>query len=186
MERDYVRVQPTGLVYHFYIHDDIGPAGDYVDLLDALYTSGPEDNIILHLNTPGGYFNTVCEILTAIRASQAFVTTRADGEVASGGSLLLFAGDGIVIGDFCEVMLHDGSGGAGGKINENLRSAEANSRRFAKVYHSVYEPFFTEEEVDEILEGKDLYLLAEDVTERVQAVVENSAEQQELELEEKE
>lgn len=176
MERDYVRVQPTGLAYHFYIHDEIGLAGEYVDLLDALYTASPEDNVILHINTPGGYFDTVCEILTAIKASQAFVTTCADGYVASGGSLLLFAGDGIVIGDFCEVMLHDGSNGAAGKINENLRAAQATSRRFAKVYHSVYQPFFTKKEVNAVLEGQDLYLLAEDVLKRVEAVSESRKE----------
>ena len=161
--KDYMRVESAGLLYHFYIHDEIGSSEDYVDLLDTLYTASESDSIILHLNTPGGYLNTAVEIIHAMESTRATVITSADGLVASAGSLIFFAGQGFILGEFCEVMLHDGSGGAMGKINENLKSAQFTSKRLSNIYHRIYGRFFSEEQVDKVLNGEDLYLDAESV-----------------------
>lgn len=163
MEKDYLRAQASGITYHFYIHGEIGESSEYVDLLDVLYNASSNDSIILHLNTVGGYLNTAVEILHAMAQTEATVTTSADGLVASAGSLIFFAGHSFQIGEFCEVMLHDGSGGEIGKINENLKSAVFTSKRLERIYHNIYGRFFSKKKVDKILQGQDLYLDADDV-----------------------
>ena len=171
--KDYMRAQVNVITYHFYIHGEIGDSDEYVDLLDTLYTAGETDIIMIHLNTPGGYLNTAVEIIHAIAQCKATVITCADGQVASAGSLIFFAGHTFLIGEFCEVMLHDGSGGNIGKINENLKSAEFTAKRLSHIYHTVYGRFFSEEEVQSVLDGRDLYLTSEEVEELIQAVIEN-------------
>jgi ATP-dependent Clp protease protease subunit len=81
----------------------------------------------------------------------------------SAGSLIFFAGESMILGEFCEVMLHDGSGGNIGKINENLKSAEFTAQRLSHIYHKIYGKFFEHEEIEAILNGQDLYLNAEEV-----------------------
>lgn len=162
-ERDYMRAKSNGTTYDFYIHGEIGESEDYVDLLDTMYGATSNDIIILHLNTPGGYLNTAVEIIHAMASTEAMVVTSADGLVASAGSLIFFAGSSFIMGEFCEVMLHDGSGGAMGKINENLKSAIFTSERLSRIYHKIYGRFFTAEQVDRVLNGEDLYLSSEDV-----------------------
>jgi ATP-dependent protease ClpP protease subunit len=161
--KDYMRVQAIGITYHFYVHGQIGDSEDYVDLLDTLYTATYSDVVMIHLNTPGGYLNTAVEMIHAMAQCQATVITCADGQVASAGSLIFFAGESMILGEFCEVMLHDGSGGNIGKINENLKSAEFTAQRLSHIYHKIYGKFFEHEEIEAILNGQDLYLNAEEV-----------------------
>lgn len=182
-ERDYVRATTNGITYHFFIHGPIEDSEDYVELLDTLYNATPTDTIILHLNTPGGYLNTAVEIIHAISQTEATVVGSADGQVASAGSLLLFACHSMVLGEFCEVMLHDGSSGGFGKINENLKSAGFASQRLSHIYHTVYGRFFSREEVDSVLDGKDLYLTAEDVSALIDKAIEAEQPEEENESE---
>jgi len=177
--KDYMRAQVNVITYHFYIHGEIGDSEEYVDLLDTLYTSSETDVIMIHLNTPGGYLNTAVEIIHAIAQCKATVITCADGQVASAGSLIFFAGHTFLIGEFCEVMLHDGSGGNIGKINENLKSAQFTADRLAHIYQTVYGRFFSPVEVEEILNGKDLYLNSSEVEAIIEAYIEEQGEEEE-------
>jgi ATP-dependent protease ClpP protease subunit len=108
--------------------------------------------------------------------TEANVVTCADGLVASAGSLIFFAGffagQAMKIGEFCEVMLHDGSSGELGKINENLKSAEFTSRRISHIYHTIYGRFFSKDQVDSVLDGKDLYLNGEEVEQLIEKAIE--------------
>ena len=169
--KDYMRAQVNVITYHFYIHGEIGDSDEYVDLLDTLYTAGETDIIMIHLNTPGGYLNTAVEIIHAIAQCKATVITCADGQVASAGSLIFFAGHTFLIGEFCEVMLHDGSGGNIGKINENLKSAEFTAKRLAHIYHTVYGRFFEYDQVEAILNGQDLYLNSSEVEQIIEEYI---------------
>lgn len=183
-ERDYMRAQATGITYHFYIHGEIEGSEDYVDLLDAMYNATGNDLIILHLNTPGGYLNTAVEIIHAIAQTDATVMGSADGLVASAGSLILFSCHSFVLGEFCEVMLHDGSGGAFGKINENLKSALFTSQRIAKIYEKVYGKYFPADQVEKVLNGEDLYLTADDVEDLIEAAIKRAEDElKELDVE---
>ena len=176
MFRDYMRAQATGITYHFYIHGEIVGSEEYVDLLDAMYNATRTDVIILHFNTPGGYLNTAVEIIHAIAQTEATVVGSADGLVASAGSLIFFACHTFMIGEFCELMLHDGSGGEFGKINENLKSAQFVSDRLSNIYHQVYGKFLSKTKVNSVLEGKDLYLDANQVEKLIKKVVEEQLE----------
>lgn len=176
-DKDYMRAQPTGYTFHFFIHGEIGCSSGYIDLLDALYNGTEADTIYIHINTGGGYLDTAVELIQAISTTPAHVITCADGMVASAGSLLFFSGHAFVVGRFCEVMLHDGSSGPYGKFNENMKSIVSSSKRLEILYHSVYEPFFTKGEVKKVLKGEDLYLHADDVEKRILKVMEDREKQ---------
>lgn len=176
--KDDYRVHTMVQAHHFYIHGPIGCSSDYVDLLDCLYTASESDIIYLHLNTPGGSLNTAVEIIHAISQSSATVITCADGQVASAGSLLFFSGNAFLVGEFCEVMVHDGSSGEWGKINENLISAQFTSDRLRRIYHKVYGKFLSHEEVESVLNGRDLYLTADETEMLIEVYIEEMEEQQ--------
>ena len=112
------------------------------------------------------------EIIHAIAQCEGHVVGSADGLVASAGSLIFFACHQFILGEFCEVMLHDGSGGSYGKFNENLKSAEFTSKRLSHIYHTVYGRFLDEETVQGVLDGKDLYLTATDVEKLIDKAIE--------------
>lgn len=165
--REIERAHISSVERHFYITGPIAEEDDYIDLIDTLYQGKPNETVIIHLNTPGGRLDITMQILNAIRTSEADVISIADGEVASAGSLILFACPNIGVQPYSYVMLHDGSEGAFGKVNENLKQAIFTTKLLSQIAHSVYEPFFTKEEVDRVLDGNDMWLTSEEVEERI-------------------
>ncbi|HET8689287.1 MAG TPA: ATP-dependent Clp protease proteolytic subunit [Methanosarcina sp.] len=165
--KDIERVHVGSIERHFYINGPISDEEDYIDLIDSLYQGSPKETIYIHLNTPGGRLDIAMQILNAIKHSDCDIVGIADGEVASAGSLILFACPSIAVMPYSYVMLHDGSEGAGGKLNENLKQAQFSHRLLGKLYKEIYIPFFSEKEVEDVLEGKDIWVTSEEVKERI-------------------
>lgn len=165
--RDLQRAKIAAIERHFYITGAIAEEDDYIDLIDALYQGQPNETIIIHLNTPGGRLDVTMQIINAMKTSDADVIAIADGQVASAGTLILFAAPNIGVQKLSYVMMHDASELAGGKVNENLRQAKFSSSLISKICHEIYYPFFSKEEIDEILDGRDMWLHSEEVEERI-------------------
>lgn len=176
--KDNVRAHVGSVEYHFYISGPIVEDDDYVELIDTLYQGRDTDNIVIHLNTPGGNLDITMQIINAIRSSSATVIGVADGPVASAGSLILFSCPNIAVQKFSYVMLHDGSEGSMGKVNENFQQAMFSVKLLRSVYHEVYSGFFTEEEIDKVLEGRDMWLTSEEVEERITKLKEENEQTQ--------
>lgn len=165
--KDYYRGQVAAVQHHFYITGPIGEADEYIDLIDCLYSGKPGDTVFIHLNTPGGHLDTTMQILNAIQSAECDVFGIADGPVCSAGTLILFACPNIGIQDYSYLMLHDGSEGVIGKVNENLKQAQFTAKLLEKICNKVYYPFFSKKEIATILDGKDMWLTAEEVNERI-------------------
>tara|TARA_R110000851_G_scaffold254636_1_gene407202 strand:- start:225 stop:578 length:354 start_codon:yes stop_codon:yes gene_type:complete len=79
----------------------------------------------------------------------------------------------FLMADVCEIsdhsifMFHNFSGGTIGKGNEMLAQVHHNDKWARGLMDSVYKDFFTDDEIESILEGKDYWLSPEEVTERL-------------------
>ena len=166
------RPQATGVQHHFYITGAIKEAEHYLDLIECLYSATPSDEIILHLNTPGGDLDTTIQIINGIRSCAGVVVGIADGIVASAGTVIFFSCHSLVVQPFSYFMFHDGSEAAMGKINDNLAQVTFMSKFLANLFMEVYVPFFSKAEVTKILNGKDLWLTSDEIVERITKVVE--------------
>lgn len=162
-----IRMNVVGADFHYYLSGPVGEAAQYVDLIDILYSGKEADTVYIHLNTPGGSLDTTIQILNAIKASNATVITVADGVVASAGTLILLSGHSVAIQPFSYAMFHDGAERMMGKLNENLKQANFAAAFLKKLYHEVYNPFLSKKEIDDIIGGKDLWLTAEELTNRL-------------------
>lgn len=170
------RSLPTSATHNFYIYGAIDELGDYVDMITTLDYATENDIINIYLNTPGGSLNTTISIIHAMMRSPANITTHADGEVASAGTMIFFAGQQYIVYPYSHFMFHDASNGVIGKLNENMKNIYASSQLIEKIAYDLYCPVFSEEEVDDILEGRDYYCSAEEMYDRIRAV--NEAEQE--------
>lgn len=162
------RGYPSGVTHNFYIY---GPVSDdineYVDMISVMDLSEEFDTINLYINTPGGSLETTLSVVHAMLRSKAHIVCHADGQVASAGTLIFFAGKSFAVYPFAHAMFHDGSTIIGGKFSENLKAAQATSELIHKVCMELYTPYFTEEEVEAILSGGDKYLSSEELHKRV-------------------
>jgi len=165
------RPQATGVQHHFFITGQIKGADNYLDLIECLYSATPKDEIILHINTPGGDLDATIQIVNGIRSCAGVVIGIADGIVASAGTIIFFSSHSLVVQPFSYFMFHDGSEATIGKINDNLAQVTFMSKFLANLFMEVYTPFFSKAEVTKILNGKDLWLTSDEIVERITKVV---------------
>ena len=164
------RAYPSGAIHNFYVYGEIvSDIGSYVDMITVMDLAEEQDVINLYINTGGGSLESTISIVHAMLRSNAQIICHADGQIASAGTLIFFAGSSFVVYPFAHAMFHDGSTIIGGKFSENLKAAEATSALIKKICMELYCPYFTKKEVKNILNGKDMYLTSEELHDRIVA-----------------
>lgn len=128
--------QDTGTA-EIYIYDEIGylaiSAKDFVNDLNKL----KNQNIDVHLNTPGGEVFDGIAIYNALKAHKANVTCYVDGVAASIGSVIAMAGDKVVMAKNAQMMIHDGYGmcvGNSADMKEMMLLLDKTSDNIASIY----------------------------------------------------
>jgi len=164
------RAYPSRAIHNFYVYGEIvSDIGSYVDMITVMDLAEEQDVINLYINTGGGSLESTISIVHAMLRSNAQIICHADGQIASAGTLIFFAGSSFVVYPFAHAMFHDGSTIIGGKFSENLKAAEATSGLIRKICMELYVPYFTKKEVKNILNGKDMYLTSEELHDRIVA-----------------
>lgn len=153
--------------YNVYISDEIGAPADYIGLIDLLRNAEAHDVFTFFLNTPGGRYDTGLQLLNAINDSAAHIVTALDSEACSMGAFLFLAGKEFIVPDTATLMFHNYSGGLAGKGNEQLAQVNAMSRGFHRLMQSTCRPFLSTEEINNILNGQDLWLDADNIRRRL-------------------
>lgn len=174
---------PAVAQHTFYIHGTIEDIYEYNNMIAVLDNCQENDIINMFINTPGGSLTATISILHAMMRCRGTVVTHADGEVASAGTLLFLAGTHKVVYPYAHFMFHDGSMGNIGKINESLKNISATSELLEKMAYDIYKPFFSEEEIDDILEGRDYYCSSEEMYDRIEEGLRILSEEPEDEVE---
>ena len=176
----YQRSYPTSVTHNFYLYGPIEEFDDnVVDMITTLDLATENDIINIFVNTPGGALNVTISIVHAMMRSNAIVITHADGDVASAGTLIFFAGQLHIVYPYSKFMFHDSSGGIDpyAKSNENFKMIQAGSELLRNMVYDLYCPVFTEAEVDTIMSGIDYYCLADEMMDRLKAAFSDEEEQ---------
>lgn len=163
------RYETQGVVRQisFYLSGEIGAPIQYTDLLYTLRTASEVDIIYLHLNTPGGNFDTGLQIINNIGTSPARVITVLEARAYSMGALIFLSGDELIVHDTCQLMFHNYSSALIGKGNEQQAQVLAISKWFEKVMRHVCKPFLMDDEVERILRGEDIWMDSDEIHRRM-------------------
>lgn len=121
-----------------YVYSSIGGwfgmwADEFIDELKAVTT--PKIN--LRLNSPGGSVFDGIAIANALRAHPANVTVYVDSLAASIASVIMLAGDKVIMQPQSQVMIHAASGACYGDASEMVKMAELlefQTRNIAEAY----------------------------------------------------
>ena len=154
-------------IHHFYIVEDIKEVDYYLSMINTIRTAEQHDTIFIYLNTPGGNLHTAIQIIAAIRQSSATVVTCLEGVVCSAGTMIFLAGHKHVVNQNCTFMIHNYSQWVGGKGNDITIQVKYTESYFRKLSEDIYGEFLTKDEIESVLEGKDLWMESGDVAKRV-------------------
>ena len=156
-------------IHHFYITDEIGEVEKYLDMIHTLKTCDEQDTVFIYLNTPGGNLNTAIHIINAIRQSIGSVITCIESEVCSAGTMIFLAGDKHIINDNCTFMIHNYSHGVIGMGHEVLSKVKYTEKYFKKFAKDIYGGFLTDDELEIVINGGDIWMESDDVRSRLHA-----------------
>lgn len=149
-----------------YITDTINEPYEYNELCHRLRVAPASTTITLHINTPGGLMDSAIMILNAMSESKATIIGNLSGTVASAGTVLALACDQLVIGQHLTFMIHNYSGGMVGKGHEMKAHQEFVDKNLNDAFKSFYAGFLTPKEMQNIIDGRDLWLSSNEVAER--------------------
>lgn len=154
-------------IHHFYITDVIKDVDAYINMINTLKTSEQHDTIFIYLNTPGGDLLTTLQIMAAIKQSAATVVTCIEGQAASAGTMIFLAGHRHMVSPNSIFMAHNYSGGNYGKGNELKTRQKFDEIYFYKLVKDIYSGFLTDDELNGLMEDRDVWLDADEVSRRV-------------------
>jgi ATP-dependent Clp protease protease subunit len=153
----------------YYMYDEIGDPRNYIDLIHLIRTLEPQDNLTIHLNTPGGRLDTGIAILSAIAECQGTITMSLDSTAASMGAILFLAGHQYVVHDHSMLMFHTFSGGFYGKSGDVDKQMQAYKRQFSLLMKKVCGKFLTPDEISRIDKGEEMWFMSDAIGKRLKA-----------------
>lgn len=169
--RSRVLYKPTTTAnYIIRLDGDVGEPQDHDDLLEALYTVEEGDTVDLYINSLGGHLYTAIQIIDAIQRCKGTVIGHLVGVGHSAASAIYLACQGWSVTPLGFMMIHNETGGCWGKNHERASEHEFNKTFNPFMLKTMYEGFLTEEEIQSVIEGKDIWLDSENITERLEGL----------------
>jgi ATP-dependent protease ClpP protease subunit len=148
------------------IYDYIESPSQFSDMIDALGMMESDDEMVVNLQSGGGCLSTTDTILHALRKTKGQVHFIATGFNASAATILLLDAPSFELSEDFTALIHCGSLGDAGNLNEMRQSAAFHISRMEKLLRNTYAGFMSEKEIEDMLNGKDLLLDAEQWCER--------------------
>lgn len=161
-------VKPAINLHTLYLTGEIESPDEYTDVFEGIRMAGPSDVIKIHINSPGGDLFTAIQFMRVLKETEAKVVTSVEGACMSAATLIFLAADQFEISEHSVFMFHNYSTvmyGKGGELFDGIMHDRKWSENLLK---SEYEGFLTAEEVDSLLNNKDIWLDADEAMQRLQ------------------
>lgn len=140
----------------------------YRDCIEEIKDANQGDIVSLIINTRGGSLKTALAIINAIEQTEADTVAVIEGEAASAGSLIAMHCQNIELNPYSTLFIHSESFGSAGKRSEVKAQVEFNLDWVENIFRNSYHGFLTEEEMQQVLDGRDMYFNAEEILQRLQ------------------
>ena len=158
-----------GVQYSVNVSQVFGSPHTFDEVIHLLSVATPEDIINFNINSNGGDFYSLVALRNAIRQTEAQVYMNLLGMCASAGSaLFLENADGYKIHEDSCMMIHSMQCGTGyTDANTIATRAEHNKKINERFVRNTYKDFLTEDEIEGVLNSKEIYLEDFEIRERL-------------------
>ena len=156
----------TKNVYHLWLVGEVGEATSYMKWFDILQNASDDDLVVIHINSVGGEMMTAVQLITQIKLCSAQVVCQIESMCCSAATMIALACDGLVCYPHAYMMIHTSSGCMFGKQSDIKKEEEFFNPWLENFFNEIYKHFLTKKEIQSVLEGKDMWIGAEEVMER--------------------
>ena len=149
-----------------YLTEGIEAPSVYNELCHKLRGLSTRDEVHLHINNGGGVIDSMVMIVDAINSCEAEVHVHLSGSVCSAATFPVMYADVLHVAPFTHFMIHNYSGGFGGKGKEAKDQMDFVNEEIGKTFKTIYKGFLTDEEIEKVIDDKDKWMGSEEVLER--------------------
>jgi ATP-dependent protease ClpP protease subunit len=149
-----------------YLTEGIEAPSVYNELCHELRSLGPQDEVHMYINNGGGIIDSMVMIVDAMSASEAEVHVHISGSVASAATFPVMHADVLHVAPFTHFMIHNYSGGFGGKGKEAKDQMDFVNEEIGNTFKEIYKGFLTDEEIEKVIDDKDKWMGTDEVRER--------------------
>lgn len=147
--------------YSIFLYGTTSSAFDFAEAINAIENADEHDQITIYLSGGGGCVSSTDAFLHAINTAQergVRVHCIASGLVASAHTFIILSCSSYECAAGTHFLFHNGSLGDGGSYNQFKASSQFFLKYMETRFREMYEFFLSEKELDDILEGKDMWL----------------------------
>ena len=141
----------------------------YRGVVNMMNQSNEQDAVFFTINSGGGRMDGLLSLLDAIDNTSAVTVADITGECHSAASILALNCDQVIVGRRAEMLIHEIRYGVGGKSSDNLSHVQHIKKISDKLIWETYEGFLDDDEIESVLNGKELFLDSEEIVERLNA-----------------
>jgi len=157
-----------GTQHTYYLTGPITEPENYLDLCNILRTSGPQDEIIIRINSTGGSVFTERMICNAIEESEANVVAFIEYACMSAATGIFLAAKQHGWARHIQFMVHCAWWSSFGKTPDIKSHTEFASQQMEEEISSVYKGLLSDEELIQCNEGKEFWFGAKELEERME------------------
>lgn len=140
----------------------------YRNVIRMLQEAGEDDYVIFYINSPGGQLSSLQSLLEAMKSCDATTVAVLVGQVASAASIFALHCDFVEVTDSAHMLCHYVSYGTGGKGADVLAHVNHTTKISNKLMRDTYKDFLTPTEINELIDGREIYLDSEEIKVRLQ------------------
>ncbi len=139
----------------------------YRGVINMLMNASEHDTAAFMINSPGGSLSGLLSLLEAINMTKANTVALIVGAASSAASMFALHCNEVYVGDNATFLCHNISYGTGGKGSDVLAHVQHTSSSASKLLRKTYKHFLSEIEINDMINGKEIYMEADEIVERL-------------------
>lgn len=160
-------VPQTSMKYTVSITDNISDVFIYDEVLMLLENAEEQDEIVFTIASYGGQLASLLSLRSAIMSTKATVTGKLVSHACSAAGMLLLSCHNKVVYPNTTFHAHTASYGTYGKSGDIKSQVDHETKQIEKLVRDVYDFFLDENEIVELLAGKEFYFDADETLKRL-------------------
>ena len=166
---EYVPIIRVGRNIDIYLSEAIEAPAMYNEMCHTIRNADRYDTINIYVNNGGGYVDSGLMLTDVLKDTRANTIAHLSGTVASIATVITLSCKNLVVADFTSFMIHNYSGGVRGKGGEMKLQMDFMARELAITFRAVYAGFLTPDEIEDVIDDRDLWLNKTEVEARWKA-----------------
>ena len=149
------------------IDEGIQPPRYYRNVVERLKNLSEDDECRFSINSEGGRLDGLLSLLDAIQNTEATTVAEIIGEVHSAAGILALNCEVVQVSPYASMLVHNvqfGAAGSGSYVRDMVRHTLDFSDY---LFRNTYSGFLTEKEIEEVFNGREMWLQSDEIKRRL-------------------